>query len=273
MVKAELNHKLTYCPSNRVNGVFDVGLFVNVIPYDDGYIGACRSGSTSLDDMIDILYFDENLKLLKQDPITGGEDPRCFFYNDTPYALTWKPQGAAGSNHFIYKLINLKTEEITILKIEGVPETPVSRLGKNWIPIVKDNCLFLVITMDPELIVFKCDVSTGNCTWHTPYRDDLPITISRGGTCCLFDDEHGVFFGLGHRTYDCHNHQPYLYTISEDLQNITIGPDLLPSVKGVHDPLSLFKKDGKYFTSVAFFPIQAGDTMEGHSDLYEVNLI
>ena len=270
-MKARFSSVRKFLISNRVGQKFDLGLFANVLPYNDGYIGALRAGSTSLDDTIDVIKLDKNFNLLYSSNITGGEDPRCFHYEGVPYALTWKPYFYQGQHHFKYKIINLETETLVELTIDKVPETPIERLGKNWIPYVKDDELYLILTIDPELSILKCDLDTGFCSWETEYKEELPITISRGGTPMVYLEEAEAFVGFGHRTYDCHNHKPFLYSINKEGKVLVDSEDIeVPSERGVYDPLSLYWEDNKLYCCVAFFPIQAGDTAVGWTELFEV---
>ena len=43
------------------NGYYDIGIYANVIPHGEGYIGACRSGNSTLEDRIDIVEYDSEL--------------------------------------------------------------------------------------------------------------------------------------------------------------------------------------------------------------------
>jgi len=270
-MKAKFTRVRKFLTSNRIGREFDIGLFGNVLPWEDGYIGALRAGSTSLDDTIDVIKLDKDFNLLYTSNITGGEDPRCFQYKGVPYALTWKPYAHEGQHHFKYKVIDLETKNYIDLTIDKVPSTPVQRLGKNWIPYVKNHELYFIIAIDPELSILKCDLETGFCSWETEYKDELSITISRGGTSMVYLEEVDSFVGFGHRTYDCHNHKPFLYSIDSKGKVFVDSEDIeVPSESGVYDPLSLYWEEGKLYCCVAFFPIQAGDTTVGWTELFEV---
>ena len=278
MLKAELKHIKDFYWSKRTGrgSIFDLGPFASVVPYGDKYVGACRNGSAGLGDMVAVINFDSNLDIISQHEITKGEDPRVFLYNQEPHAITWdpspNPQGPG--NVFYYKVINLISGVVKTLQIENVPLTRVETLGKNWMPLVKDNELYIVLTIEPHLCVLHCNLSQSKCSWVTPYelvKDGLSITYSRGGTPFIYHEEHGCYFGLGHRTYNCHYHTPFLYTVSNDFGHAYIGPDLLTSrIDGVSDPLSIFKRGEKYYCCIAHCPEQLGDTREATSALYEV---
>ena len=260
-------------PSRRDS--FDFGVLANFVPDGDAYSGVCRAGAMTHDDQIQIIHFDSNLNLVETKPATKGEDPRSFTYKGNPYALTWDPHSHHGVGVFAYKIINLKNGEVTRLNIENFPTTPVSTLGKNWIPVERDGVLYFVVTLEPELNILRCELSTGNCVWETPYeriKESLDITISRGGTSLIFQEEYGCFVGIGHRTYNCHHHAAYLYTLSKDFNNVYIGPDIETGREGVNDPVSIYEERNKLFCCIGHFPIQLGDTTEALSALYEVKI-
>tara|TARA_R110000824_G_scaffold101327_3_gene240710 strand:+ start:5175 stop:6023 length:849 start_codon:yes stop_codon:yes gene_type:complete len=266
------------CQRERSRTHFDFGLFANFVPHARDFYGACRHGNTSLTDNIQLLKYDKDLNLVESNMSVQGEDPRCFLYCGTPYALTWDPQSIDSilGHVFFYKVINLLDGEVTILDIDGFPTTPTPLLGKNWIPLERENKLYFVITIDPQICILECDLNTGKCTWETPIdmvKGDLQITISRGGTPLIFNEESQLYFGLGHRTYNCHNHSAFVYTLTKDFKTATIGGDIATEFStGVNDPLSIFQKDDKTYCCIANFPIQAGDTLFARSSLYEVNL-
>ena len=280
MIEASLEHIKDFYWSKRAGPRtrFDFGVFANVVPYEEKYFGTCRAGAASLDDQVRILEFDSDLNFFSGKDITKGEDPRTFIYKGEPHAITWDPSPSpiGSGNVFYYKVINLISGNVTVLSIENFSLTAVEVLGKNWMPLVKDDTLYFVITIEPQLCILRCDLESGECKWETPYemvKDGLEITISRGGTPLIFHKDLDCYFGLGHRTYDCHNHSAFLYVVSRDLRTSYIGPDIPTSrPSGVSDPLSLFVEDEKFYCCIAHTPIQMGDTSEVTSALYEVTI-
>jgi len=254
---------------------FDNGVWANFIPYKKGYRGVNRYGCAGQHDEIQVIKIDKDYNVTDDKIVTGGEDPRAFTFKGHPYGLTWDPHTSAttGSWIFDYKIIDLVTGVITKLNIENVPDPKVEILGKNWIPLEKDNELFFVITIDPKPSILKCDLDNGECTWVTPYTEDLDITISRGGTSLIYNESKDIYFGLGHRTHNCHYHTAFLYTLTSDFKKSTVGPDLKVSREaGVTDPLSIYQKENKFYSCMAHSPIQLGDTTEATSALYEIIL-
>ena len=96
-MRAKFTYVRSFLKSTKVAGKFDIGLFANVLPYANKYIGAVREGSTKLDDTVAVIELDQDFKLLDSSSITQGEDPRCFSYRGIPYALTWDPYSKVGS--------------------------------------------------------------------------------------------------------------------------------------------------------------------------------
>jgi hypothetical protein len=254
---------------------FDSGVFANVIPYKDYYLGVTRYGAADQGDIVEAIKLDHDLNIISTANAVKGEDPRTFLYKGEPHGITWDPHNSVttGSWIFHYKIINLVTGKVTTLSIDKVPDPKVEILGKNWIPLVKDNELYFIIAIDPELSILKCNLEKSTCKWVTPFTEDLDITISRGGTSLIYNKEKDIYFGLGHRTHDCHNHSAFLYTVTPDLKKAYVGPDLETSRdSGVADPLSIYQTGNQYFTCIAHSPIQLGDTTEVTSALYEIIL-
>tara|TARA_R110002020_G_scaffold221133_1_gene429140 strand:- start:5173 stop:5988 length:816 start_codon:yes stop_codon:yes gene_type:complete len=264
----ELEHIIQYHKSFRdaPGSFFDNGVWANFVNFEDRYVGCSRFGNCAGDDKIDVFHLDSEFNLIYRNILTEGEDPRTFMYNGIPHCITWHPHGSP--RVFDYKIINLITEQVSTLTIEDFPETRVELLGKNWIPLVKDGVLYFVLTIDPQLSIIKYNPETHHCVWETSHDLVQNITISRGGTPLVFSDNHDCYFGVGHRTHDCHNHSPFLYMVSSDLKESYIGPDLWDG--NVSDPLSIYEKDKKIYCCVGHSNIQLGDTTEVGASLYEV---
>ena len=279
MSHVRLEHITDYsiCKRPARGSVFDTGVFANFVPYKNGYIGASRVGSMTHDDRVHVTEYDKSFKVLFSHEVTKGEDPRVFIYNNTPHCITWDPHiSELGSRVFDYKLINLISGEVKILSIDNISETKVEILGKNWIPIIKEGVLYFIITIDPQLCIVRYFPDTNSCKWVTPYelvKGGLDITISRGGTSLIYCREKKCFIGLGHRTYDCHNHSAFLYTVSRNFDRVHIGEDIMTNIdRGISDPLSIFLENGKIYTCIAHCPIQLGDTCSSWSSLYRLVL-
>lgn len=255
--------------TREATGFYDIGIFANVvkIPGELEFIGACRYGNASLDDNIHIVKYNNDFNLLSNEFVTSGEDPRCFLFNNAPYALTWKPYFLNNVIVLDYKLINLRTKQITILKIEEIPPSPLSVLGKNWMPLVKDNELYIVISLEPQLLIVKADVLSGKCNWVVgDFRGAIDVTLSRGGTPLIYCNELKKYIGLGHRSYSSHHHMPFFYTLSNDFTNVEIGDDIDTGKMFVQDPQSIFKLDDKYFCCIGNWNVPA----DGSVDMYEI---
>ena len=281
-----LNHIKDFYYSSRPHrrAYFDRGVLANFVPYKDEYVGSCRTGNMSGDDKIQILKFDSDLNLVYSRECTKGEDPRSFIYNGHPYAYVVDPHHSeTGSWIFHYKVVDLISGHVTILSIDQVPDTKVQILGKNWIPLVRDNILYFVVTINPHLTILRCQLVDGRCTWVTPFelvKDELKITTSRGSTPLIFSHAHDRYVGIGHRTHNCNHHSPFLYTVSKDFSTAYVGPDISIKRNGildgpetrVSDALSIYEKGGNLFCCISHYPTQLGDTQRVCSSLYGIKI-
>ena len=259
----------------------NTGFFTSLVKSSKvaAYMGATRTGNAGLGDILDVIHYDDEFNLIYKKKITKGEDPRTFIYNGRPYTLTWSPSfkykfmGMKQPKMLTYKLIDLINEKVITLDIENVKSpSPMRLLGKNWIPLIKDNKLYFIITIDPKLSILECNADTGKCTWFTSFeevKNGCKISQYRGGTPFLFNKSLDLYIGLGHRTYDLYNHKPFLYTLTKDLKIITIGKDIITSKKEVEDPSSIYEDNGKIF---CFINNLRRGIREGELGLYELKL-
>ena len=62
-------------------------------------------------------------------------------------------------------------------------------------PLVKDDELYIVLTIDPKPNILHCNLESAECTWVTPW-DALDInsriTSSRGGTPFIYNKKLDV---------------------------------------------------------------------------------
>lgn len=271
MVTATLNHVKDFHSWKRYpNSYYDIGFFASMVkaPNISGYIGSCRSGNASLSDVIDILHYDDDFNLVYRNQVTKGEDPRTFVYKGKPYSLTWDPNY---QEILTYKLIDLVEEKAIVLDIENVPPSPLRVLGKNWMPLVTEDELYIVISIDPDISILHCDIESGKCTWVTPFemiQKGLSVSSNRGGTPLILDEESDLYVGLGHRTYNYYRHAPFLYTLTKDFKSTTMGEDIITGKTAVEDPVSIYKDDGKIYCCIN--NLRTVD--EGQVGLYEVVL-
>ncbi len=271
MVTATLKHvKDFHHWMRKSNGYFDIGMYASVVksPNTNTYVGSCRSGNASLDDVIDIIHYDDEFNLTYRKSITQGEDPRTFIYKDKVYSLTWDP------NHqeiLTYKLVDILDEKVIDLEIENVPPSPLRVLGKNWMTVIKDGELYIILTIDPEINILHCNVDNGKCTWVTPFENvlrGLPISSNRGGSPLVYHDKLDLYIGLGHRTTDAWNHKPYLYTLTPDFKTSVMGDEFVTGKNGVEDPISIYKDNDKIYCGICNWIVPNG----GCVGLYEVVL-
>ena len=275
VLEATLKHVKDFHHWKRLrNGFYDVGIFANVLPnhLGDGYIGACRSGNATLTDRIDIVHYDSDLNLVHRESAVKGEDPRCFMFNGSPYALTWDPHiDASGGVVLTYKIIDLTNNVTATLSIEGAPPAPLSVLGKNWMPLEKDGELYLVVALDPQVYVLRCvSMPSGRCEWLPGLKPlgNVGVTISRGGTPLVYSEQFDCYVGLGHRSYSAYTHSAFLYTISKEFDSVTIGADIPTGKIDVQDPQSIFVENEKLYCCIGNWHRHA----HGDVGLYEILL-
>ena len=266
MNNIEIKHVVDFHKWTRPGPEVDIGIFANILPDGDGYIGAARCGAMDIMDQIHIVTYDSEFNLLDSKKVTKGEDPRCFFFGGTPYALTWSPE-ATGLE---YKVVNLKTREVTNLLIDGVSRAPLSKFGKNWMPLEKDGQLYIIVSLEPKICVLHCDLETGNCQWVEGFEadGDIQVTLSRGGTPFIYNETLDRYIGFGHRSYSAYHHNIYFYTISTDFKSVTIGEDIYTEKINVQDPLSIFSKNDKIYFCVGNWNVPD----DGEMNLYELTI-
>tara|TARA_R110000744_G_scaffold65460_1_gene134300 strand:- start:1765 stop:2613 length:849 start_codon:yes stop_codon:yes gene_type:complete len=279
MLEATMANATKYCHVTRPHGgvPFDGPVLLNFVPYGGEYIGAGRVGNMSLSDQIHIYDLDSSFTVTDSRHATKGEDPRAFLFKDHPYAYIVDPHPDENGQHvFSYKVLDLVSGETKVLSIDHFPTTPIQALGKNWIPFEKDGEVYFIVTIEPYVTILHCNLETSFCTWITPLelvKNGVKITLSRGSTPMMFSKTHDLFFGIGHRTYDCNNHSAYLYTLSKDFKKSYVGPDIpIDTSYPVSDAVSLFEEKGKIWSCVAQYPCQLGDTTDATCSLYEVKL-
>jgi len=135
---------------------------------------------------------------------SGLSDPRAFFWNGSAHALAWRYNGRE-RDHENY-LFNLDTGEEVQLDdcIRGYR-------GKNWIPLVYREQLYVVYRLSPHIEYFKYDAHHG-----CPEPPSNVTEANRDGIDEWRGGSNFVPYGpssmisLGHRTVDSNTHIPYL---------------------------------------------------------------
>ena len=254
------------------DGALKGGFFANFVPYNDEFYGMVRHGNAGSNDVLHRVVYDKQLNLKEDKFITKGEDPRCFTYKNTPYVITWSPFKNHGTITMEYKLINLSDLTVKTLQIEKYnTPTTLPTLGKNWMPIVIEDELYFILTIDPVLNILHCNIDTGVCKWvkHNPTsNNEMPFTESRGGTPFIYNKQLDRYIGVGHRTHNPYRHTPYLYTITKNFDNVTIGEDIQTDRTSIEDPLSIFEHNGSIFVCICNWLVP----QDGGVDLYKLNI-
>jgi len=266
-MKFTVNHIKDFHFWKRINDYFDIGFLGGVVKFGDNYIGSVRNGYANLNDTVSIIKYDQNFNLISSEFVTKGEDPRTFIYKNIPYSICWSPDPA--TELLTYKLINLLSKEVIELSIEGVELTPLSTLGKNWIPLEKDDELYIVVSIEPVLNILKVNIKTGHCKWVEPsnFGGEIHVTQYRGGTPFIFNEKLNLYIGLGHKTYSSTYHTFFVYTLSKTLGDIKIHNEFYKDrINLVQDPMSIYENDGKIYFCVSNWSVPNN----GFLSLYEL---
>lgn len=272
-----MNFKLNFIKSYHnwiYDGKYENGFFSNIVPYNDYYVGTCRVGVGGLGDRVNVVTYDKNLNLISSEYITNGEDPRTFIYEGKPYAVTWDPYNyninKPDPNQIHYKLLNLIDKKVINLNVNNIPPGNINVLGKNWMPLIKDNKIYIVISIEPVLNIIKVNTETGFCEWteNSNFNDQIFVTENRGGTPFIFNEKLDCYIGVGHKTYTAHRHTPYIYTLTKDLLNIKIYDEILTGHNLVEDPHSIFIENGNMFCCINNWDI--GGSNNGCGNLYQI---
>uniref|UniRef100_A0A7S2M616 Uncharacterized protein n=1 Tax=Skeletonema marinoi TaxID=267567 RepID=A0A7S2M616_9STRA len=178
---------------------------------------------------------------------SGLSDPRAFFWNNSAYALAWRINRKDHDN-FLY---NLGTGE----------EFPLNHCirgyrGKNWVPLVYHEQLYIVHRLSPHLMYFKYDAHNGCQEPSKNEENKTSIDEWRGGSNFVpFGPTSMIAFG--HRTINGNTHVPYLIhvdmTETNEIQStiarkrqLLLTQDKKKNWSGILDPTSLWwDEDGK----------------------------
>jgi hypothetical protein len=143
--------------------------------------------------------------------------------------LTWFP--APSGDWFIW-LLDVQSGEYLQLKIE-----PWIFHGKNWVPVVVNDELLIIRSLDPAVIL---SVGKGGVCSVIHAAGDLRQEIGnyRGGSCDYHAGE--AIAGFGHRTHDANCHTIFHYVFNVNNWSLTqqdLEVDGLQGL-GIIDPTS-----------------------------------
>jgi hypothetical protein len=181
-------------------------VFLSLLPRGAGFVGVLREHDPAdpgrKTDLRRVIF--DSLGRLQQDEfVAAGEDPRLFRWNGRLFVLTWL---ASSHGDWYHWLVDIETKSKIQLKI-----VPWIYHGKNWVPVVRDNRLLILRSIDP-LVVLNVDEKTGICTCIHGRENQQPIGQYRGGGCAYYKD--AVITGFGHRTHEREEHTVFHYTIN-----------------------------------------------------------
>lgn len=194
----------------------------------------------------------ENSNVLMQDGqvVGSGEDPRAFFWRDSPCfsVVSYSP------NHGqIHKVYVQNADRWLIL----VPPRKL-KPGKNWAPFIRDNELYFVHAYSPFRVLKARFLNESDpfmvldvvaCHDIRTPRSFDKFSMFRGGTNGLQRGEQIV--GVGHtnrrmnREGDSMVHRPFLFVYRPDQDLTYYSFDFeFPDCFRIVDPTSLFEKSG-----------------------------
>lgn len=173
---------------------------------------------------------------------TGLCDPRAFLWNHSAYCLAWRSNRKRNdrADHDTF-LINLITGEQHLLNdcINGYR-------GKNWVPLVYREQLYIVHRMSPNLRLFTYDAYDG-CPAPVGPPETKDIDQWRGGSAFVPFSSTSMI-SLGHHTADRNTHIPFLMHVDmTTYRSIKIALLTEGNWTGILDPTSLWWDDGSLY--------------------------
>lgn len=188
--------------------------FVSMVPADEGGYHAAYREFTPFDPKrfrsdifgASIRYqkYDADFNLVGESHLLRerAEDPRSFIWRGRPWcvALDETSRGFANYHNILIDLLIGRVHNL---------ESDLMYQGKNWMPLVHDDRLLFIRSIDPLCIV-ECDPSDWHCsTLIAPSHNH--IGQYRGGAAAFVRD--GMIQGYGHRTTSLTAHTPYRFEI------------------------------------------------------------
>jgi len=186
-----------------------------------------------------------------------GSDPRCFFHNGRLY------------------ITDNKNENNKLIDYESKEYIPIQMDGKNLEYISHVGSLYLMYTMMP-FVLYKVDVSTGECLPVQVADSDVVNNEYRGGTPGYPTNIPGIYYGFGHRTYKRNaimTHDPFLWFVdmTGDQPSIRISHIDKPSnAQNICDPTSVIEIDGKAYLITAESEKEWFERQDYMTNVYEL---
>jgi hypothetical protein len=205
--------------------------FLSIAPHDGGYIGAYREFDPPLSNVKTRIRTQRYTPKFALDgpsvPMTiAGEDPRTFRWRDSVWSLIELPKN--GTADCVFVLIDLVTLETIYLSHD------LEYAGKNWMPVVGREQLYIVRSLDPLSILIMHD--DGRC--ERVVHNDREIGARRGGANARFESDRII--GYGHETRNADNHVPFFFSIDMDSFGVDVTYPILGPVLSLVDPTAFW---------------------------------
>jgi hypothetical protein len=161
-------------------GKFFLGYNPGVIKYNDNYLISFRtdhSTETKQNTYISMVELDANFKVIGEPQllIEGlcteakcfAEDPRIFRFRDDLYvvfnsSVNMREDWIYGAREMkLAKIIKNKNNKFVVEKVIRLVPPFEKQIEKNWAPLVFENELYFVYTVQPRLIIIKPNLKTG----------------------------------------------------------------------------------------------------------------
>jgi predicted GH43/DUF377 family glycosyl hydrolase len=137
-----------------------------------------------------VVFGADNIKNSIGAGLDKDEDPRAFFFQGKPYVLVTRMLEEGRWRMVLYHLNEfIQIEKEVVIEWDGVPYESIQ---KNWQPFQHGDQLYLVPFHQPNHVVLKVDVNTGEC--HKEYETENVIHGNwRGGTPAIriYNSEKG----------------------------------------------------------------------------------
>lgn len=182
----------------------------------------------------------KNIFLLNN--LKGLEDPRPFILNNKRYILTQKWNGCF-ENIKMY-IINVDTNEYK----EYIVNEPNFFYGKNWVPFVYNNELYIIYGFDPFIILKDGNVIVKINT-NLEKQNGVNFCQYRGGTNGIQIDDN-IIIGFGHRTINTTTHIPFLWKLDIKNRRLIINNINYNNYFNIIDPTSLWIENNNYYLSI-----------------------
>jgi hypothetical protein len=173
--------------------------------------------------------------------LLGAEDPRPFVLNKNRCVLTQRYTGCF--KNVEQYIVNIDSNEITRYMVNE----PDFFYGKNWSPFVYNDELYIIHGFDPFILI-KNNTVVAKIYTDLPKQVENSFCQYRGGTNGI--QINNTIIGVGHRTFDYHNHVPFIWLLDMENKTILIADMLYNNRFSLADPTSLWVENDQLYLSI-----------------------